>query len=108
MLRSGAKESPTTKNSDVLNRNFDLSVIDHIGQLENPHYSYTCSSCTLMCSNCYITVIQIWACLAAVVSTSLFHAIMPYWTLLGTYGLLIIYTQLSMCINFSFTQHGCC
>ena len=37
MLRSGAKESPTTKNSDVLNRNFDLSVIDHIGQLENPH-----------------------------------------------------------------------
>ena len=30
---SAAKERPTTKNSDVLNRNFDLSVIDHIGQL---------------------------------------------------------------------------
>ena len=30
-----------------LNRNFDLSVIDHIGQLENPYYCYTRSSCTL-------------------------------------------------------------
>ena len=28
----GAKEHPTMENSDVLNRNFDLSVVDHIGQ----------------------------------------------------------------------------
>ena len=44
----GAKERPTAENRDGLNRNFDLSVIDHIGQLENPHYSYTCRSSTLM------------------------------------------------------------
>ena len=31
-LQSGAKERSTTENSDVLNRNFDLSVVDHIGQ----------------------------------------------------------------------------
>ena len=33
MPQSSAKERPTAENSDVLNRNFDLSVIDHIGQL---------------------------------------------------------------------------
>ena len=37
MVREGegvcdTKERPTTENSDVLNRNFDLSVVDHIGQ----------------------------------------------------------------------------
>ena len=41
--RSSAKECPTAEKSDVLNRNFDLSAIDYIQQLENPHYS-----CTLM------------------------------------------------------------
>ena len=30
-------------NSDVPNGNFDLSVIKHIRQLENPHYCYTCT-----------------------------------------------------------------
>ena len=45
---SGAKERPTAENSDVLNGNFDLSVIDHIQQLETPHNSYTYRSCTLM------------------------------------------------------------
>ena len=63
-MQSGAKEHSTTENSDVLNRNFDLSVIDHIGQLDSPHYSYTCSSyihlCSF-CSSCYETVIQIRA-----------------------------------------------
>ena len=39
---SGAKERPTAENSDVLHGNFDLSVIDHIRQLENPHYCYIC------------------------------------------------------------------
>ena len=29
MPQSGAKERPTMENSDVLNRNFDLSVVDH-------------------------------------------------------------------------------
>ena len=43
-----SKERPTAENSDVLNRNFDLSVIDHIPQLDNPLYSYTCRSCTLI------------------------------------------------------------
>ena len=41
--KCGAKEHPTTGNRDVLNRNFDLSVIDHIGQLENPHYIVGCT-----------------------------------------------------------------
>ena len=62
MPRSGTKEHPTAKNSDVLNRNFDLPLIDHIRQLENPHYVevvhlHVCS----FCSSCYITVIQIGA-----------------------------------------------
>ena len=47
--QSGTKECPTAENSNVLNRNFDLPVIDLIRQLENPHYSYTCRSCTLTC-----------------------------------------------------------
>ena len=34
-------------NSNGPNGNFDLSVIDHIWQLENPHYCYTC---TLTCA----------------------------------------------------------
>jgi len=41
VLQSGPVERPTTDNRDVLNKNFDLSVFDHIGQLEN-------SSCMLM------------------------------------------------------------
>ena len=41
MPQSSTKEHPTAENSDVLNRNFDLSVTDHIQQLENPQlYSY--------------------------------------------------------------------
>ena len=32
MPQSGAKECPTMENGGVLNRNFDLSVVDHIGQ----------------------------------------------------------------------------
>ena len=33
MPRRGAKERPSAEHSDVLSRNFDLSVIDHIRQL---------------------------------------------------------------------------
>ena len=32
MRHQGAKEHPSMENNNVLNRNFDLSVIDHIGQ----------------------------------------------------------------------------
>ena len=31
--RSSAKEHPSKENSNILNKNFDLSVTDHIGQL---------------------------------------------------------------------------
>ena len=53
--KAGAKEYPTAENSNVLNRNFDLSVIDHILQFENPEVVHLCS----FCSSCYIAVCQI-------------------------------------------------
>ena len=33
MPQSGAMEHPTIENSNDPNRNFDLSAVDHIGQL---------------------------------------------------------------------------
>ena len=47
-LRYNQELCKAPENSVVLNGNFDLSAIDHIWQLENPHYCYTCRSCTLM------------------------------------------------------------
>ena len=60
---TGAKERPTAEN---LNRNFDLSAIDHIRQLENLHYCYIHLKVEVVhlcsfCSNCYVTVCQIRA-----------------------------------------------
>ena len=43
-----AKEHPNTENRDVLYKNFDLSVIDHIGKLEEPHYSSSCTYVQLL------------------------------------------------------------
>ena len=42
--RQGAS---STENGDVLNRNFDLSITDHIGQLEKPHYASLYASCCM-------------------------------------------------------------
>ena len=64
LLRS--VQQALAENSDVLNRNFD-----HIRQLENLHYSYTCRNCTTVIRNCAPNKI---GCCGHVVSKSLFHS----------------------------------
>ena len=71
MPQSGAKERPTTENSDVLNRNFDLSVIDHI-TVATVVVVHLCS----FCSSCYVTVIS--TCNYAAIHSPAIHVHVQY------------------------------